>query len=181
MPAAYDEPILKNIAAKVEGLKVLPDMITVDEYGFAVDKKNETLKMTIDEVVASLKTDGSYEEMMKRWLPEQGAPAAMPEFDYDGSEGVLRFGTSAVTEPFSFIDSNQNVVGLDIEIASLVAKKLNMKLEVINMDFGAMIPAVLSGKVDFIGACITISEERKQKVLFSEPYYKGGIAAIVAE
>ncbi len=179
--AAYDEPILKNIAAKVEGLTVLPDMITIDEYGFAVDKENVELKKVIDEVVASLNADGSYNDMMKRWLPEQGAPADMPQFDYSGTDGILRFGTSAVTEPFSFIDGKQNVVGLDIEIASLVAKKMNMKLEIVNMDFGAMIPAVLSKKVDFIGACITISEERKQKVLFSEPYYKGGIAALVAE
>jgi polar amino acid transport system substrate-binding protein len=56
-----------------------------------------------------------------------------------------------------------------------------MKLEVVNMEFGAMIPALLSGKVDMIAACITITEERAKKVLFSEPYYVGGIAALVKE
>jgi len=54
-----------------------------------------------------------------------------------------------------------------------------MNLEVVNMDFGAMIPALTAGKVDMIGACITITEERAKKVLFSEPYYNGGIAALV--
>jgi polar amino acid transport system substrate-binding protein len=49
------------------------------------------------------------------------------------------------------------------------------------MDFGAMIPALLSGKVDMIAACITITDERAKKVLFSEPYYTGGIAALVKE
>jgi polar amino acid transport system substrate-binding protein len=96
-----------------------------------------------------------------------------------GADGLLRFGTAAITEPFSFVDASHEIVGLDIEIASLVAQKLNRKLEVVNMDFGAMIPALMAGKVDMIGACITITPERAEKVLFSEPYYVGGIAALV--
>jgi polar amino acid transport system substrate-binding protein len=86
-----------------------------------------------------------------------------------------------VTEPFSFVDGSQQVVGLDIEMASRVAAKLNRKLEIVNMDFGAMIPALIAGKVDMIGACITISEERAKSVLFSVPYYTGGISALVKE
>lgn len=54
-----------------------------------------------------------------------------------------------------------------------------MNLEIVNMDFGAMIPALVSGKVDMIGSCITITEERAKSVLFSEPYYQGGIAVVV--
>ena len=49
------------------------------------------------------------------------------------------------------------------------------------MDFGAMIPALVSGKVDMIAACITITEERAKSVLFSAPYYTCGIAAMVRE
>ena len=49
------------------------------------------------------------------------------------------------------------------------------------MDFGGMIPALIAGKVDLIGACITITEERKKSVLFSEPYYTGGISALVRQ
>jgi polar amino acid transport system substrate-binding protein len=179
--AAYDEPTLRNIAAKIPGLKVLPDMITVDQYGYAVALGDTTLKAAIDQVLAELRSNGGYEEMRMRWLPERGAPAPMPSFSFEGTNGVLRFGTASVTEPFSFIDASQKVVGMDIEIASRVAQKLGKSLEVVDMDFGAMIPALISGKVDMIGACITITEERAKNVLFSEPYYSGGIAAIVRE
>lgn len=179
--AAYDEPILKNIAAKNEGLVVLPDMITVDNYGFAVQLENRELKKAIDDVVADLKRDGTYDSMKSRWLPKTGKPAAMPEIPLDGTAGTLRLGTAAVTEPFSFVDGSNNVVGFDIELARHVARKLGKKLEVVNMDFGALIPALISGKVDMIAACITITPERAQKVLFSEPYYLGGIAALVRE
>jgi polar amino acid transport system substrate-binding protein len=179
--AAYDEPILRNIAAKVEGITVLPDMITVDAYGFAVQLGQEALKDTIDKVVTRLKDGGTYDEMLDRWLPEEGAPAAMPDISLTGDKGVLRFGTAAVTEPFSFVDDGQDVVGFDIELAMYVARELGMQLEVVNMDFGDMIPALTAGDVDMIGACITITEERAKSVLFSAPYYTGGIAALVKE
>ena len=178
--AAYDEPILRNIAAKNPGMKVLEEMITTDQYGYAVHRGNFTLKKQIDTVLVNLKASGAYQRMIDRWLPRQGAPQPMPKFSF-GNNGVLRLGTAAVTEPFSFVDENQNVVGLDIEIASLVAQQIGARLEVVNMDFGAMIPALISGKVDMIGACITISEERAKSVLFSMPYYTGGIAALVKE
>lgn len=177
--AAYDEPILRNIAAKNGGIAVLDEMLTVDNYGIAVRQDRPELKAAIDAVVSGMKADGSYEEMRARWLPASGAPAPMPAIALDGTGGVLVLGTSAVTEPFSFIDGSQNVVGLDIEIAQRVAQRLGMKLDVVNMDFGGMIPALVAGKVDMIAACITITEERAGKVLFSEPYYRGGIAALV--
>lgn len=179
--AAYDEPILKNIAGKNAGLTVLPEMITKDNYGFAVQLDKKDLKSTIDQVVAELRKSGKYDAMLQRWLPKSGSPSPMPVIPSGGSKGVLKLGTAAITEPFSFVDASHTVVGFDIEIAALVAQKLDMKLEVVNMEFGAMIPALASGKVDMIAACITITQERAQKVLFSEPYYTGGIAALVRE
>ncbi|HAS84101.1 MAG TPA: amino acid ABC transporter substrate-binding protein [Verrucomicrobia bacterium] len=179
--AAYDEPILRNIAAKTPGLKVLDDMITVDEYGFAVRLTDDALKVTMDAVLQELKASGEYDRMRSRWLPAKGVPAPMPTFPPIESSEELRFGTAAVTEPFSFVDGSREVVGLDIELAHHIARRLGKKLVVVNMDFGGMIPALASGKVDMIGACITITEERAQRVLFSVPYYKGGIAALVRE
>ncbi len=180
--AAYDEPILRNIAGKNPGLKVLPEPITIDQYGYAVRLDDAALKTAIDEVVAAARADGTYQQMMDRWLPKVGAPAAMPALPVgDGSGGVLRFGTAATNEPFSFVDGSHQVVGMDAEFAARVAAKLNRKLEIVNMDFGAMIPALIAGKVDMIGACITITEERKKSVLFSESYYTGGISALVRE
>lgn len=179
--AAYDEPILRNFAARHPGLKVLSGMITVDQYGYAVRLADTHLKQAIDGVLSELKASGEYDRMLARWLPAKGAPGPMPEMTAGGDQGTLRFGTSAVTEPFSFVDGSREVVGLDIELARHFARKLNMKLEVVNMEFGGMIPALVAGKVDIIGACITITPERAGQVLFSDSYYTGGIAALVRE
>ena len=176
--AAYDEPILKNIAAKYPGLVVLAEKITTDDYGFAFRLGESPLKAAADSVVAAMRASGEYQQMVDRWLPAKGEPKPMPDIP-TGSGEVLRFGTAAVTEPFSFMDASRRVVGMDVEIAARTAAKLGRRLEIVNMDFGAMIPALMAGKVDMIGACITITAERKKSVLFSEPYYVGGISALV--
>lgn len=58
---AYDEPILKNIAAKNPGLVVLPEMITKDDYGFAVRLDQQDLRDTKDTVITTLKNSGTYD------------------------------------------------------------------------------------------------------------------------
>ena len=179
--AAYDRPILQNIAAKNDGLIVLPELIVDDRYGFAVQLQNEKLKTVIDQVLAELKSNGTYDDMMKRWFPEKGVPAPMPDIEIVGENGILKFGTAAVTEPMSFMDANKNIVGFDIEFATYIARKLGKKLEIVDMEFGAMLPALVAGKVDMIGAGLSITEERAKSVLFSESYYPSGIAAIVKD
>ncbi|MGA0838897.1 MAG: transporter substrate-binding domain-containing protein [Pseudomonadales bacterium] len=178
--AAYDEPILRNIAARNPGLTVLQDRITIDEYGFAVSLDDTALKSAIDAEVSDLRASGDYAAMMKRWLPDEGEPAAMPDIP-EGTGDVLRFGTAAVTEPFSFYNGQRQIVGIDVEIARRVAARMGRRLEIVDMEFGAMIPALIAGKVDFIGACITITEERAKSVLFSNSYYTGGISALVRQ
>ena len=177
--AAYDKPILQNIAGKNEGLTVLSELLVDDQYGFAVQLQNEDLKKAIDEVLAGIKADGTYDDMMKRWFPLKGEPAPMPEINQNGLNGTLKFGTAAVTEPMSFMDGNRKPAGFDIEFASRIAKSLGKQLEIVDMEFAAMLPALIAGKVDMIGAGISITEERAKKVLFSQCYYPSGIAAVV--
>ncbi len=177
--AAYDKPILKNIAAKNQGLVVLDELIADDNYGFAVRLESGELKNTIDKVLAEIRANGIYDDMNKRWFPVQGNPVSMPVIENEGKNGELVFGTAAVTEPMSFFDANKQVVGFDIEFASRIAQKLGKKLVISDMEFGAMIPALLSGKVEMIGAGLSITPERAKKLLFSESYYHGGLAVIV--
>jgi polar amino acid transport system substrate-binding protein len=175
----YDKPILENIVAKNEGLVILPELLMKDKFGFAVQLQNQELKTAIDETVKELKANGTYDDMMKRWFPKQGDPAPMPDIKLTGSKGTLRLGTANTGEPIAYIDSSNKMVGFDIEMAAYIAQKLDMQLEIVNMEFGALIPALGAGKIDMIASGISITEERAKKVLFSESYYDGGIAVLV--
>jgi polar amino acid transport system substrate-binding protein len=175
---SYDKPVLKNIAAKNPGLTVLDEIILPDKYGFAVAMGDTALKNAADRTLADLRASGLYDEMLQRWLPEQGEPGPMPDIPVENPAGVLRFGTSATTEPMSYISANLQPVGFDIELATRIAARLNKKLEVVDMEFGGMLPALISGKVDMIGAGLSITEERAKSVLFTDSYYDNGIAVL---
>ncbi len=175
----YDQPVLQNVAAKTEGMVVLSELLLPDNYGFAVDKENLKLKEVIDSLIDEIKGNGVYNDMSSRWFPAQGPPKAMPLIKINPTNGTIRFGTAALTEPMSYIDQNRNIVGFDIEFASYIAQKLGKNLEIVNLEFGALLPALISGKVEMIGAGISITEERAKKVLFSKSYYNGGLVAMV--
>jgi polar amino acid transport system substrate-binding protein len=177
--AVYDLPVLKNIAGKDPGLYVINEILVPDHYGFAVGKGETALKLAIDETLQSLREDGLYDEMLKRWLPEDGPPGEMPEITVAEEGEPLVFGTAAVTEPMAFVRTGGEITGFDIEFAMRIAAHLKRPLKVVNMEFGAMLPALISGKVDMIGAGLSITEERAKQVLFSESYYAGGLAALV--
>ena len=176
--AAYDEPVLRSLLRTYQNAVLLPDLITKDGYGLAVAQNRKDLKDVMDACIDELQKSGSLNAMVNYWFPATGEIGPMPEVELKGDK-VLRFGTYAAVAPFTFKDASDNIVGLDIELATYIAKKLGMRLEIVPMAFDDMIPALQAGKVDMIGACITISQERAKQVLFSQPYYLGGIAAAV--
>ena len=93
---------------------------------------------------------------------------------------TLTMGTNASFPPYEYYE-NKVVVGIDAEIAQAIAAKLGMELEIQDMDFKAIIPAVTEGKVDFGMAGMTVTDERKQSVNFSDTYATGIQAIIVKE
>ncbi len=95
--------------------------------------------------------------------------------------GTLRMGTNATFPPYESVDENNKVVGIDADIAQVVADKLNMELEIINMEFDALIPALGAGQIDFAMAGMTADPERAEQVDFSIPYATGIQAIIVQE
>lgn len=92
---------------------------------------------------------------------------------------ILRLATSADNPPFEFHQTITNqITGFDIELAHALAELLNVELEIQDMDFASIIPALLSGRADFGMATISLTEERKKNVSFSENYYIAQPASI---
>lgn len=87
-------------------------------------------------------------------------------------EGLITLGTSLDYPPFEFSE-NGTAVGFDIDIANALAGELGYELEIKDIDFPGLIPALKSGRVDFVMAGLSENEERKRNVDFSNSYYKG--------
>lgn len=94
---------------------------------------------------------------------------------------VLTMGTNAAFPPYEFVDENNNVVGIDAEIAAAVAEKLGMELEIKDMAFDSLITAVSSGAIDVALAGMTVTPERAESVNFSDSYATGIQVVIVTE
>lgn len=95
--------------------------------------------------------------------------------------GTLRMGTNATFPPYETVDENNNVVGIDADIAQAVADKLGMNLEIVNMEFDSLIPALGSDQIDIVLAGMTVTPERQEQVDFTDSYATGIQSIIVPE
>ena len=97
------------------------------------------------------------------------------------AEDTLTMGTNAAFPPYEMMDENNNIIGIDAEIAAAIAEKLGMKLEIKDMAFESLITAVSTGNVDVVLAGMTVTPERMEAVNFSDSYATGIQVVIVAE
>ncbi len=77
--------------------------------------------------------------------------------------------TNAEFAPFEYFEG-QNIVGVDIDIANEIAKSLGKEIVVEHIDFDSLLPAIVTGKADFVAAGMTITPDRQEEVDFSIPY-----------
>ncbi|NCC58167.1 MAG: transporter substrate-binding domain-containing protein [Synergistales bacterium] len=84
---------------------------------------------------------------------------------------VILVGTEATYPPFEYRNEKNQVVGYDIDVVEAIAKHLGKKVEIVDMSFDGLIPALMTGKVDLVAAGMTNTEERRKKVNFSSVYY----------
>ena len=87
-------------------------------------------------------------------------------------ENTLVMATNAAFPPYEYKDGDK-IVGIDAEIAAAIADKLGMKLEIVDVDFGAVLTGVAEGKYDMGMAGITVTDKRKESMDFSNTYATG--------
>ncbi|HEX9023733.1 MAG TPA: ABC transporter permease subunit [Geobacteraceae bacterium] len=175
----YDKSVLLNLVEKNPELVILDEPVAKLEVAAALNRENAALLAEMNGAIAGLKKEGALQRLRARWVDAKYVePPQLPEVDDTNARGVLKMGTCANLEPFSF-QANGKITGLDIELSRLIGERLGKRIEIVDMNFEALIPALQSGKIDFALSNFNVTEERKKLVNFSLPYIENDISALV--
>lgn len=157
--------------------KVINIELTNEEYAFGVDKSQPELLDAANKFIAQIKDDGTFEEICNHYFGD-GTPVAVKSAEYDSGKDQLVVATNAAFEPFEYLQG-ENYYGIDMEIAAMFAESLGKELVIQNMDFDSVCLSVSQQKCDIAMAGLTINEERKEYVSFTDSYYNASQMLIV--
>ncbi len=172
-----DEPVARLAAATYPEELSLAHLYADDCYGFAFQKGSPLAKQVSD-IIRKLKEAGELERLRKKWCEGRPEKKVLDAYTFSGKNGHLVYATDPTLEPMVYVGPGGEVTGLEIDLVRRIAFELGKTVEVVQVTFSALIETLLSKRVDMIGSAVSITEERKQRVDFSESHYQGGLALI---
>ena len=174
-----DQVAKKFVDANPDTLTILDTAYAVEDYAACLSKDNSALTEAMNGAIAELKADGTLDAILDKFINKtEGAQGYVSPADADHSKGTLVMATNAAFEPYEFIESGE-VVGIDADFARAICDKLGYALQIEDMEFDSIIPAVQSGKADFGMAGMTVTEERLKSIDFTDSYCSGVQSVIV--
>ena len=133
------------------------------------------------EAATAAPTEAATEASVKDETPaaEAGSTAEAATDFTTVEDGKLHMATNAAFPPYEMVADDGTFEGIDVDIAGKIAEKLGLELVVDDMDFGSIITSVQTGKEDIAMAGLTVTDERKQNVDFTDSYATGVQVVIV--
>lgn len=172
-----DEEPARQIVKRSKGLTIVNATFAKEEYAVAVKKGNTEVLESINRTIRALVKDGTYQTMLDAFLPPDGVVHVPDDVETQGND-IVKMGTNSAFPPFEYIEGSK-IVGFDITLSQFIALDMGKKLQVVDMSFDSLIAALQSGAVDFVVAGMTATDERRQNVDFSDPYYTSNQVIIV--
>ena len=169
-----DEMPAKRFLSEVEGLAIMNEPLSEENYAIGFRKGNTELVSQVNKALAEMKADGTMDKIFAKYLDGDYSAVKPEDIDFNkGAKGGKLFvGTEAGFAPYE-LKVGTGFIGIDVEMCAYIAKKLDRELVIENMNFDALPMAVSTNKVDMICAGITVTDERKENMDFSDNYVVG--------
>ena len=154
-------------------LTFVGDVLTEEGYGIAFQHGSRLTEM-FNGALNQLREDGTFQAIYDYWI--NNLPGASRYVSPPGTEhpnGVLHMATSAGFPPFELFEG-ENIVGFDPCLANAIGDILGYRIEIHHMEFGVIIPSVQAGQFDFGMAGMTVRDDRREYVDFSQIYFMSG-------
>ena len=156
---------------------LLPEPVADVSEGFFFPRGSD-LTAQFNDIIKRFSEDGTLKELEEKWVAADESGKTLPEQDWDAPNGTLKFATSGVIEPFSYVGEGGIPKGYDVELALLIARELGYHLEVSTIPMDSIFAAVDTGKADF-GGTLTNTPERASVCDFSDAVMPTTISVIV--
>ena len=169
-----DEMPAKRFLNSVDGLAIMDEALSEENYAIGFRKGNTELVNAVNKAMSEIKADGTLDKIFEKYLTGDYLSIDPKTIDFNkgAKGGKLVVGTEAGFAPYE-LKVGSGFIGIDIEMCAAIAKKLDRELVVEHMNFDALPMAVSTNKVDMICAGITVTEERKENMDFSDNYVVG--------
>lgn len=156
---------------------IMPEPVADVSEGFFFPHGSD-LTAQFNEIIKRFSDDGTLKKLEEKWVAADESGKTLPEQDWDAPNGTLKFATSGVIEPFSYVGEGEQPKGYDVELALLIARELGYHLEVSTIPMDSIFAAVDTGKADF-GGTLTNTPERASVCDFSDSVMPTTISVIV--
>lgn len=168
-----DEAPAKAFLRVNPSLSILPEAFDESSMAICVAKGNGPLQKSLNEAIHELQREGTIDSIVHQHMVlHQTVAYKSPQNGLKYMDAPpLKFATNATFEPFEYYQAGK-IVGIDIDVAHAIGDKIGRKVEVTDMEFDAIITSVQTGKADAGIAGITVTEERKKNINFTDPYTK---------
>ena len=153
---------------KNSDLSILNEEFVIEDYAICVSKQNPELTMDINEALAQLKENGTLDKIINNYIADEEYQYVSPE-GLDYSNGTLTMATNATFPPYEYYEGGE-IVGIDADLMQAIADILNKELIIMDIDFDAIITAVQGGKADVGASGMTVTEDRKKNIDFTDTY-----------
>ena len=173
-----DDQPAQAFVAQMNGLTILDTEYVKEDYAMAVQKGNTELLGKLNEAIAALQENGTLKTIIDFYIDHSGEGYTSPK-GIKHPNGELVMATNAEFPPYEYYDDNNEIAGIDADLAKAIGDYLGYEVTISDMKFDSIITSVATGKAQFGMAGLTVTEERQQSIDFTNPYYTGKQVVIV--
>ena len=176
-----DEPVIRLMCNSNPELAYYANTFTKEGYAFGFQKDTERSRLLIgqfNEMLKELWSAGEMDKLAYKWIEGPESDRVIEDRNLSGENGEISIATISDHAPFSYIKDNE-LCGYVIELCYMFAKKYGYSIHFEENKMSGLLAGLSTGKYDIGASSLSVTEERKTSIDFSDCIYNGGITLIV--
>ena len=170
-----DEPVARMIHVEISSIDYIREPIVDDDYHFAFSKSERATKLMgeFNEYLAEIQADGTSDALLEKWFSSDEAAKTINKTGLTGENGSVTVAVIPDTIPFTYIAKNE-LQGYAVEIMIGFGRKYGYDIQFEQANITACLAGIAAEKYDVLAGCVSVTEERKETMNFSDVVYNGG-------